>query len=87
MSRDILPPENCGLIRGREVYYDYTDGRYYWADTDEPAEGWGGEARPCPQCGELPTAEGYDACLGEIPGATGACCGHGKKDGYVSWDQ
>ncbi|HEY5471747.1 MAG TPA: hypothetical protein VIK32_01005 [Candidatus Limnocylindrales bacterium] len=32
--------------------------------------------RPCPRCGRPPTAEGYDACLGHIPGCVSACCGH-----------
>lgn len=32
--------------------------------------------RPCPRCGRPPTAEGYDACLGYIPGCVSACCGH-----------
>jgi len=39
--------------------------------------------RPCKRCGKMPTKEGYDACLGYIEGAKGACCGHGIKKGYV----
>jgi hypothetical protein len=35
------------------------------------------EERPCKRCGQLPTKEGYDACLGHIKGAKHACCGHG----------
>jgi hypothetical protein len=35
--------------------------------------------RPCTRCGEMPTPEGYDACLGKVEGATSACCGHGVK--------
>jgi len=31
----------------------------------------------CIKCGRMPTSEGYDACLGYIPGAISACCGHG----------
>ncbi len=44
-----------------------------------------GHPRPCPQCGRMPTPEGHDACLGTIPGAAGACCGHGMHVGYVNW--
>ena len=33
--------------------------------------------RPCPACGKVPTAEGHDACIANLPGVTGACCGHG----------
>jgi len=35
--------------------------------------------RPCIRCGMMPTTEGYDACLGYIPGVTSACCGHGVE--------
>ena len=41
------------------------------------------EDRPCANCGKMPTTEGYDACLGYVEGATSACCGHGKEDGYA----
>lgn len=32
--------------------------------------------RPCPVCGEGPTPEGYDPCVGYLPGARFVCCGH-----------
>ena len=35
--------------------------------------------RPCPRCGEMPTEEGHDACLGTLPGVVNACCGHGVE--------
>lgn len=34
----------------------------------------------CIKCNQPPTAEGYDACLGYIPGALAACCGHGIEN-------
>ncbi len=41
--------------------------------------------RPCGHCGLPNRADGHDACLGEIPGAMNACCGHGNSPspGYV----
>ena len=33
--------------------------------------------RPCGHCGLPNTPEGHDACLGTVPGAINACCGHG----------
>lgn len=42
-----------------------------------------GVARPCIRCGRMPTAEGYDACLGHIEGASSACCGHGVEGPYI----
>jgi hypothetical protein len=41
------------------------------------------ETVPCSLCGQLPTPEGHDACLGILPGVQAACCGHGKTEGYV----
>lgn len=40
--------------------------------------------RPCRRCGKAPLAGGEDACLGHIPGVTGACCGHGVDDPYIA---
>jgi len=34
----------------------------------------------CPRCGRMPTAEGHDACIANLPGIINACCGHGVKD-------
>ena len=40
----------------------------------------------CPRCGQPPTLEGYDACLGHIDGAVSACCGHGLEEQLVMMD-
>ena len=42
--------------------------------------------RPCPKCKKLPTPEGHDACLGNLPGVEEACCGHGKGGGYILFE-
>ena len=62
--------------RGHEIYYDGINWRY--SDTNEIVD----HSRPCIRCGRFPTAEGYDACLGHIEGATAACCGHGVEEPY-----
>lgn len=41
---------------------------------------------PCVRCGEMPTKEGYDACLGSLPGVFAACCGHGVEEGYILFE-
>lgn len=51
---------------------------WQYADTREPAD----DSRPCIKCGEFPTSEGHDACLGVLPGVSAACCGHGAEEGY-----
>jgi len=66
-----------GHSRGHDIYFDGEHWRY--ADTNEAV----GDNRPCKRCGRLATAEGYDACLGHIEGATSACCGHGVEAGYA----
>ena len=38
------------------------------------------EERPCVRCGEMPTPEGHDACLGSIDDVSSACCGHGVEE-------
>lgn len=66
--------------RGWEIYYDGKDWRY--SDNNQIHD----NSRPCKRCGRMPTAEGYDACIGHIDGAVSACCGHGVEDPYVKND-
>jgi hypothetical protein len=40
----------------------------------------------CGHCDRLRMPEGYDACLGRLPGVASACCGHGERDGYVRFE-
>ncbi len=41
---------------------------------------------PCKKCGELPTAEDHDPCLGTLPGVMNACCGHENRQcAYVQF--
>lgn len=71
-------------LYGHAAYYDETAGQWRYQDTHEIVEI--PSTRPCPQCHQLPTPEGHDACLGEIPGVCAACCGHGIEMGYIAWD-
>ena len=57
--------------RGWEIVFE--SNQWIWADTKESIT----KERGCKKCGELPTKEGHDACLGYIKGAKYACCGHG----------
>ena len=61
-------------VRGHACYYTETG----WEYCDNGVS-IGEEERACKRCGEWPTPEGYDACLGYIAGAAWACCGHGVK--------
>ena len=70
-----------GHTRGHRIEYDGDVWRY--AGTGAVAD----HERPCALCQQMPTAEGYDACLGELPGVRSACCGHGVEEGYIVMDQ
>lgn len=69
-----------GYIRGHEVFFDKAKEYWRYIDTRAKAD----LNRPCAACGKPPTSEGYDACLGYIPGALSACCGHGIGRPYVT---
>jgi len=40
---------------------------------------------PCPRCGKVPSLEGHDACIANLPGVKNACCGHGVHRGYIQF--
>lgn len=56
--------------RGHPIEYN---GQWVYSDDKTPIV----KERPCVRCRQMATREGYDACLGYIPGAKSACCGHG----------
>lgn len=42
--------------------------------------------RPCAKCGKYPNERGDDACIANLGNVMNACCGHGKNEGYVMFD-
>ena len=43
--------------------------------------------KTCQHCGRSPTKEGFDGCLGLLPGVVHACCGHGNSDlAYIAFE-
>lgn len=73
-----------GHHRGHTIFWDESTQNWYYADgTIEHAN----DRKKCAYCGMPPTKEGYDYCLGYIPGAKFACCGHGgKQKRYIVWE-
>ena len=65
---------NC---RGHKIYFK-DEQWFYLKDNASTIK-----EKPCIRCGEMPTKEGYDACLGYIPGAISACCGHGATESIM----
>ena len=51
------------------------DGVWIYTDTGQPVSE--NPDRLCGHCGLPNRGDGYDACLGELPGVMNACCGHG----------
>lgn len=71
-----MPLSNFSYCRGHLITYDQVRGAYAYVDDSTLVL----DNRPCFKCGKLPTAEGYDACKGYVPGATSVCCGHGEHE-------
>ena len=72
-----------GTYRGYKIMV--VDDIWCYCDTGEPVKKQ--PDRPCGHCGLPNTSEGYDACIGELPGVQNACCGHGeKKLAYVHFN-
>jgi hypothetical protein len=64
---------------GHEIEYDHDKDVWIYSDTKESLI----HISPCKHCGKLPTNEGYDGCIGELPNVKFACCGHGKDKPYA----
>lgn len=58
-------------LRGHRI--EFERGRWRYSNIGEIAN----YDRPCVRCGQMPTEEGYDACIGYVPNAVSICCGHG----------
>jgi len=65
--------------RGHQIEWNEKSSKWIYSDTREEVN----DLRPCKKCGQAPTAEGHDACLGTLAGTDNACCGHGCDDGYM----
>lgn len=62
----------------RGHFIENSFGEYRYCDTGEPIRKF--KTRPCGHCDKPNTTEGYDGCLGKLPGVMNACCGHGNID-------
>jgi hypothetical protein len=81
MTRPVHPGR---YFRGHLLSQD-SEGRWRYEDGDltPPA----GATRACALCHQHQLPEGYDPCLGFLPTAAAACCGHGILRGYLAfWD-
>lgn len=67
--------------RGNPIYFD-TDKKEWLSEDSTPVE----FDQRCSRCGQLPTPEGHDACLGTLPGIENACCSHGVGYPYLMFN-
>ncbi len=72
-------------FRGHKIECDKEQVAFVFSDTREPTVDTHKD-RPCGHCGLHSTPEDHDGCLGTLPGAMNACCGHGDMlDAYVQF--
>ena len=64
--------------RGNKIFFDVFDNVWKYLDDNSIFD----DSKPCAKCRKHPTEEGYDACLGYVPGIKNACCGHGVNPVY-----
>lgn len=81
---DRTPPRRWHR-RGHPIV-KFADGRWRWAASGRYLRlGSNSGDPPCARCHRPPTSDGYDPCLGWLPGAISACCGHGVSEGHVTY--
>ena len=68
--------------RGHDTIYDENTCQWVYEDDLSPAS----HERPCPRCGKMPTEDGHDACIANLPGVINACCGHSVDEPYVMFE-
>ena len=70
-------------LRGYDI--EYRNNEWVYAASGIPTVG-NRDKTPCGNCGEMPTTEGHDMCLGNLPGVMNACCGHGDvEEAYIQF--
>ena len=70
-------------IGGHEIHFDESDGLWKYCDTKESIYE---NPRSCIKCGNKPTELGHDYCLRNLGRVANACCGHGKNEGYIMFE-
>lgn len=67
--------------RGNEIYYD-KEGIWRYSEDNSKFD----DSKPCKRCGNFPNKDGADFCVGNIKGASSACCGHGIEVPFVMFE-
>ncbi len=67
---------------GHLITYNEETKLWYYADGTVANDS---NVKPCTKCGKMPV-NGHDACIANLPGVKNACCGHGKTEGYIHFE-
>lgn len=83
-GRSCFIGSKLGRAFGHDLVTD-KDGVVRYCDDLSPLEE--NNLRPCTKCGLHPNDfGGDDPCIAGLPGVRNACCGHGRDDAYVEFD-
>ncbi len=74
-----------GYIFGHQIYWDGNAHGWRYSDTDAFPTKEKEQIRKCPKCDMLPTNDGHDPCIANLPNVKFACCGHGVDQAYVAF--
>jgi hypothetical protein len=70
-----------GYKRGHKYSYEWKGLEFHLKNPGPVSE-----EKSCIKCGKIPTKNGHDACLGNLPGVIAACCGHGITEGHILFE-
>ncbi|WP_424355852.1 hypothetical protein [Methanobacterium sp. MBAC-LM] len=77
-------------MRGHNTLYGgFSDEGYpvdiVFEETGKPVTKEDHKQLSCAYCGRLPTSQGHDACIANLPSVEYACCGHHTNEGYLNF--
>lgn len=70
------------MSRGHKIWWDRIKRIWKYSDTNKQFD----DSRTCTRCSKMPTKDGHDACIANLPGVRNACCGHGTSEAYVQFE-
>lgn len=88
MNDSLVMDKNITLKEYNEIHdikLRHENKAYTWIYCDTLEEKT--DERPCKKCGLVFKFMTPDACIGELPGVVGACCGHGiDREKYIIFE-
>lgn len=84
LGRVCFAGSKLGRAHGHDIITDKDGVTRYCDDLSEVTAD---NLRPCPRCNLNPTDfGGHDPCMAALPGVRNACCGHGKDEAFVEFE-